>query len=234
MRRLFPRDTHGDLRLDHVYWFPDGGRRMTGSWSTAWSSTSGFATPTRSPSSHFWRWSLKPEGRRDLADKFDPGLSSCHRSNEEARRPSLPFYRAYRAAVRAKVEGMKLDETEVGETEKSAAEKGRCPPALALGELEEPLAQAMHRARRRPPGNRQLQPSLAHLGRRGGLYGRPIRRGSQRASGQRISDASQDGAREDLLYATSGTTELTKSVYVEPRQRFLKAAACSSTRASDD
>ena len=51
----------------------------------------------------------------------------------------LPFYRAYRAAVRAKVEGMKLAEPEVPEADKAAAcERARARWLYALSELERP------------------------------------------------------------------------------------------------
>ncbi len=52
----------------------------------------------------------------------------------------LPFYRAYRAAVRGKVEGMKLAEPEVPEADRAAARvRARALWLHALSELEEPV-----------------------------------------------------------------------------------------------
>ncbi len=51
----------------------------------------------------------------------------------------LPFYRGYRAVVRAKVEGVELSETEIGPAERQHAEqRARAHWLLALGELETP------------------------------------------------------------------------------------------------
>jgi len=54
-------------------------------------------------------------------------------------RALLPFYTAYRAAVRGKVEGFELFEKEIPETERAAAlTRARAHWLLALGELESP------------------------------------------------------------------------------------------------
>src|SRR5439155_20423846 len=54
-------------------------------------------------------------------------------------RELLPFYTAYRAAVRAKVEGFELSEPEVPADEQSdALRRSKAHWLLALGELEEP------------------------------------------------------------------------------------------------
>src|SRR5205085_7844891 len=60
-------------------------------------------------------------------------------ANDEEGRTLLPFYTAYRACVRAKVEGFELAEKEVPEAECRAA-LGRAEGhwLLTLGELEEP------------------------------------------------------------------------------------------------
>ncbi len=76
-------------------------------------------------------------GRGDLADSF---VETYHRAaRDEEGRALLPFYRAYRAAVRGKVEGMKLAEPEVPDAEKSTARaKARARWLFALSELEVP------------------------------------------------------------------------------------------------
>src|SRR5262249_52001547 len=60
-------------------------------------------------------------------------------SGDGAGRALLPFYTAYRAVVRAKVEGIKLGEKEVPIVERRAElDRARAHWHLALGELEEP------------------------------------------------------------------------------------------------
>src|SRR5207302_665940 len=76
-------------------------------------------------------------GRRDLANAF--AEEYFHTSGDNEGRALLPFYTAYRAAVRGKVEGFELVEKEVPETERAAALiRARAHWLLALGELEEP------------------------------------------------------------------------------------------------
>ncbi len=135
--RGIPRDTHGDLRLDHVYWFPD--KRPPDDWIVVdcveFNDRFRHADPVAELA--FLAMELLLERRRDLADALIEAYLRARRDEEG--RALLPFYRAYRAAVRAKVEGMKLDEPEIGESEKSAAlEKARARWLFALGELEEP------------------------------------------------------------------------------------------------
>ena len=84
---------------------------------------------------------LSFHGRRDLARAF--AAAYFREAGDEEGRDLLPFYTAYRAVVRAKVEGFELVEAEIDAAERDAA----LVPAqrhwlLALGELEE--------ARRRP------------------------------------------------------------------------------------
>src|SRR5262249_49357538 len=76
-------------------------------------------------------------GHRPLARLF--AESYFRASGEEEGRALLPFYVAYRAAVRGKVEGIKWAEAEVPAAEKNAAlRSGRAPWLLGVGELEEP------------------------------------------------------------------------------------------------
>ncbi len=85
----------------------------------------------------FLAMELALEGRPDLADAF---VEAYLRAAGDAEGEELlPFYRAYRAAVRGKVEGMKLAEPEIPEADRSAARvRARALWLHALSELEEP------------------------------------------------------------------------------------------------
>ncbi len=131
------RDTHGDLRLDHVYWFPD--RPAPGDWIAVdcieFNPRYRHADPIADIA--FLAMELALAGRPDLARAF---VSSYLREADDADGNALlPFYRSYRAAVRGKVEGMKLDEPEIPEDERaSARRRARALWLHALGELESP------------------------------------------------------------------------------------------------
>src|SRR5579883_1164719 len=137
--RGVPRDTHGDLRLDHVYWFPD--REPPSDWIAVdcieFDARYRHADPIADIA--FLAMELTLEGRDDLARAFVEAYLQAAGDGEG--RPLLPFYRAYRAAVRGKVEGLKLAEAEIPEVERFAARaRARALWLLALAELEEPSA----------------------------------------------------------------------------------------------
>src|SRR5262249_36109920 len=76
-------------------------------------------------------------GRRDLARAFAAEYFRAAGGAEG--RALLPFYTAYRAAVRGKVEGFELTEKEVPQAERAGAlARARAHWLLALTELEEP------------------------------------------------------------------------------------------------
>jgi uncharacterized protein len=132
-----PRDTHGDLRLDHVYWFP--GRHPPGDWVVVdcieFDARYRHADPIADIA--FLAMELELEGRSDLAGVLVEEYLRAAGDLEGG--PLLPFYRAYRAAVRGKVEGMKLAEPEIPEADRSAARsRARALWLHALSELEEP------------------------------------------------------------------------------------------------
>jgi uncharacterized protein len=80
---------------------------------------------------------LRFQGRRDLAQAFAKAYFRA--STDEEGRALLPFYTAYRAAVRGKVEGFQLAEKEIPDAERqNALIRARGHWLLALGELEEP------------------------------------------------------------------------------------------------
>jgi aminoglycoside phosphotransferase family enzyme/predicted kinase len=135
--RSVPRDTHGDLRLEHVYVLAD--RRPPSDLVIVdcieFNERFRFADPVSDMA--FLAMDLAANGRRDLADRFTAAYFRA--SNDEEGRTLLPFYTAYRAAVRGKVEGIKASEREVPDAERTAAlAKARGHWLVALGALEEP------------------------------------------------------------------------------------------------
>jgi len=130
-----PRDTHGDLHLEHVYVFPtrsppddlvvidciEFNRRFR------------FSDPVADMA--FLAMDLAFHGRRDLEKRFVRSYfdAACDPAGLEL----LSFYRSYRAAVRGKVEGMLAREAEVdAEDRLRAVRRARGHWLLALSELE--------------------------------------------------------------------------------------------------
>jgi aminoglycoside phosphotransferase family enzyme len=135
--RGVPREVHGDLRLDHVYHFP--GRQPPGDLVLIDCIEFNERFRCQDPVADiaFLVMDLTFHGRRDLATTFAQAYFAA--TGDEEGRALLPFYVAYRAAVRAKVEGFELVEPEVPEEEHRAARcRARAHWLLALGELEEP------------------------------------------------------------------------------------------------
>jgi aminoglycoside phosphotransferase family enzyme/predicted kinase len=135
--RGLPRDTHGDLHLDHVYLFPD--REPPDDLviidCIEFNERFRFADPVADTS--FLAMDLLFHGRGDLAEVFSQ--SYLEAAGDQEGRALLPFYTAYRAAVRGKVEGFELLEKEVPAGERAAAlARARAHWLLALGQLEEP------------------------------------------------------------------------------------------------
>jgi len=132
-----PRDTHGDLHLDHVYLFPE--REPPADLviidCIEFNERFRFADPVAD--SAFLVMDLRFHGHRHLAQAFAEEYFRA--SGDEEGRALLSFYVAYRAAVRGKVEGFELLEKEIPEGERAAAlAKARAHWLLALGELEPP------------------------------------------------------------------------------------------------
>lgn len=135
--RGVPRDTHGDLRLEHVYSFR--GRTPPGDLAiidcVEFNERFRYADPVADVA--FLVMDLLFSGHRDLARVLSRAYfpEAADAEGEQL----LSFYTAYRAAVRAKVEGFKLSETEIPESEREAAlVRAKAHWLLALGELEEP------------------------------------------------------------------------------------------------
>jgi aminoglycoside phosphotransferase family enzyme/predicted kinase len=135
--RGVPRDTHGDLHLDHIYIFPDrpAPDNLVIIDCIEFNERFRFADPVSDMA--FLVMDLRFRGRRDLSDVFADEYFRA--TADEEGRSLLSFYVAYRAAVRGKVEGIELSRPEISESERSDAlvqAKGHW--LLALGELETP------------------------------------------------------------------------------------------------
>ncbi len=136
-RRGVPRDTHGDLRLDHVYVVEENAasRRLLIIDCVEFNEGFRYADPVSDVA--FLAMDLKYAGRRDLARAFSDAYFDA--SGDGEGRALLSFYTAYRAAVRGKVEGLKQAEPEVPEEDRALARvRARGYWLLALGELEPP------------------------------------------------------------------------------------------------
>lgn len=132
-----PRDTHGDLHLEHVYLFPE--QEPPGDLviidCIEFNERFRFADPVADMA--FLAMDLGFHGRRDLAAVFADAYFDA--ADDDEGRELLRFYTAYRAAVRGKVEGMAAEEPEVPEESRlAAARSARAHWLLALSELEPP------------------------------------------------------------------------------------------------
>ena len=124
------RDTHGDLRLDHVYIFPD--RESPDNLAIIdcieFNERFRYADPVADMA--FLVMDLSFHGRRDLARPFTAAYFRA--AGDEEGRSLLPFYTAYRAVVRAKVEGFELVEAEI-DGRRAGRGAGACAALLAAG-----------------------------------------------------------------------------------------------------
>ena len=131
------RDTHGDLHLDHIYWFPEHSRHDEFVIIDCVEFNERFRYADPIADMAFTCMDLGFRGRRDLAQDF--ARSYFEATRDEEGRQLLPFYSAYRAAVRAKVESIQARESEVPVEEREAARQRATAHWLyALGELSEP------------------------------------------------------------------------------------------------
>jgi aminoglycoside phosphotransferase family enzyme/predicted kinase len=135
--RGVPCDTHGDLHLDHVYLFPDKEPPDDLAIIDCIEFNERFRYADPVSDAAFLVMDMAFLGRRDLADVFAHAYFLA--AHDEPGRALLPFYTAYRAAVRGKVEGFELAEKEIPADERAAVEaRARGHWLLALSELEEP------------------------------------------------------------------------------------------------
>jgi aminoglycoside phosphotransferase family enzyme/predicted kinase len=131
------RDTHGDLHVDHVYLFPEKvpPEDLVIVDCIEFNERFRYADPVADMA--FLVMDLAFHGRRDLARTFAEAYFQA--TGDAHGRALLPFYTAYRAAVRGKVEGLELVAREIPRAEREAAlVKAQAHWLLALSELEEP------------------------------------------------------------------------------------------------
>ncbi|HEY8378106.1 MAG TPA: AAA family ATPase, partial [Nannocystis sp.] len=139
-RRGVACDTHGDLRLEHVYWFPE--RRPPDDLVIIDCIEFGEQFRCADPVADlaFLVMDLRDQGRRDLAEALCEGYFAAAPEEDGAEgRALLPLYVAYRATVRAKVEAFKAREAEVPAEEAARARiRAQRYLLLALRELRPP------------------------------------------------------------------------------------------------
>lgn len=131
------RDCHGDLHLDHIYYFPN--RQPPADVviidCIEFSERLRFIDPIADMA--FVVMDLAYHGRRDLARGFADAYFDAVGDPEG--RTLLPLYTAYRATVRGMVEGLESAETEVPAAERATVwRRARAHWLLALTVLEEP------------------------------------------------------------------------------------------------
>ncbi|SIO61333.1 hypothetical protein SAMN05444166_6726 [Singulisphaera sp. GP187] len=132
-----PRDTHGDLRLVHVYLFPDRPPPEDLVIVDCIEFNERFRHADPVADMAFLAMDFARHGRPDLERAFTDAY--FHASHDLEGRTLLHFYKAYRAAVRGKVEGLIAREPEIPAAERmKALASARAHWLLALGELEEP------------------------------------------------------------------------------------------------
>jgi len=136
--RGIPCDTHGDLRADHVYFVEASTAAEPNTLvidCLEFNDAFRYADPVADMA--FLVMDLTFAGRPDLARVFADSYFTA--SGDEEGRQLLPFYIGYRAAVRAKVEGLKAAEAEVPRQQREqASARATGYWLLALGALELP------------------------------------------------------------------------------------------------
>ncbi|NVB38074.1 AAA family ATPase [Pseudenhygromyxa sp. WMMC2535] len=147
------RDTHGDLRLDHVYHLPSataedraraeamlelpGARELLVIDRIEFTDRFRWADPISDLA--FLMMDLQARGAWSLAQAFADAFFAASRDHEGA--ALLSFYTGYRAMVRAKVAAMAAAEAELGErAQQKARAKAEARARLALVELSEPAS----------------------------------------------------------------------------------------------
>ncbi len=135
--RGVPRDTHGDLHLDHVYLFPERPRPGDLIIIDCIEFNQRFRYTDPVADMAFLAMDLCFHGRPDLARVFADAYFQA--SADAEGRQLFSLYLAYRAMVRAKVEAFKLAEKEVPDAERhQELIQARGHWLLALGTLSAP------------------------------------------------------------------------------------------------
>ena len=135
--RGIPCDTHGDLHLDHVYLFPDRSAPADLVVVDCIEFNERFRCADPVADMAFMVMDLAFHGRSDLAAGF--GNAWFEAIGDAEGRDLLPLYVSYRAAVRGKVDGLQLVETEIPEAAREKAlARAHGHWLLALNQLESP------------------------------------------------------------------------------------------------
>lgn len=131
------RDLHGDLRLEHVFLFPDRSPPNDIVILDGIEFDSGLRRIDVVADIAFLVMELSFAGRRDLArDVADVYFSE---TNDASGRSLLPLFAAYRSAVRAKVAAILGSESEIPHSDRDEAlARSRAHWLWCLSELEEP------------------------------------------------------------------------------------------------
>lgn len=133
----FSRELHGDLHLDHIYLFPDLPPPRDLAIVDAIEFNEEFRWIDVVADMAFCAMDFLFYGRRDLARQFTDEY--FERTSDADGRRLLPLYTSYRAAIRAKVEGIAASESEIALEERTAAmRQAQAHWLIALGELEPP------------------------------------------------------------------------------------------------
>lgn len=136
-RRLVACDAHGDLRLEHIYWSPE--RPPPGDLLAIDCVEFGAQFRCADPVADlaFLVMDLHDAGRPDLSEALLAGYFAA--ADDVEGRALLPLYTAYRATVRAKVDGFRASEPEVPAAARAEAALGvQRHLLLALRELSSP------------------------------------------------------------------------------------------------
>ena len=217
-----PRDTHGDLRLEHIYLLRDSIAIID---CIEFNEQFRYADPVADIA--FLTMELISQGRSDLATRCADAYFAA--STDPAGRRLLPFYVAYRAAVRAKVDGMKSLETEVPDEERSAARlraRGYWLRGARRVGFRDPAP--LSAARRRTARRRQKYAGQT-IGTALQLHGDSLRRGSQTTGrrGRQTSRRKALGARlARACTLPSGTRGPMPSAWHKPNGTCSLEGAC--------
>jgi uncharacterized protein len=134
--RGVPCGAHGDIRMDHVYLFPDNGSPDDLAIVDCIEFNVWFRASDPVADMAFLMMDLIKHGRRDLARWFRDAYLAF--ASDEQGQVLVPFYVSYRAAVRAKVNGIKAVSADLSAGERTRARAdARAQWLLALGALEE-------------------------------------------------------------------------------------------------
>lgn len=133
-------DTHGDLRLDHIYWFPERAAPDDLLVIDCVEFSEQFRCADPVADLAFLVMDLHDARRGDLAEALLGSYFAATPAAEVAEgRALLPLYTAYRATVRGKVDAFKASEPEVPAQAQAEARAGAARHLLlALRELAPP------------------------------------------------------------------------------------------------